>query len=261
MILHTPVPTLLDEYTRKHVGKAHLKILKQLREKLAAQKIKNWWAHTKTQQTDTLNQQYSHMLICGEDDWTEIPFSHRFRICEPLDEWWSAPALLSHITQQLNHADMNGPVITYPCSPFTRRPYDPVTLHRLKSKCKQLGLEIHPSVQFLLKSNRKSKFMLNKIFTKLVKYGDNEFNSREIMRSLRAWFEESLRYRLLNRKDSQNNYLGVWVPKKSSKTSFEVLFHFYDGIYPFVMNEDGYRTPNPIKAYMRTLLNDLKKEE
>ena len=75
--------------------------------------------------------------------------------------------------------------------------------------------------------------------------------SRQIINLL----EEKFRFRLLNKKDSQDNYTGIWVFNTESKSDFEIFYNYYDSLPIQIQNIYGQIYDNYEKIETKKLLD------
>jgi hypothetical protein len=147
------------------------------------------------------------------DSWKEIPQRYIIK----LDKYWDIRILVDILGNQLCASDMENPKPNLLHDPFTKRNYTKDELLTIKIKCIKESIEVYIGLKEILNN-------LNKY--NIIEYGfDNEL-SKNIIKIL----EKKLRFRIINNKNSQNNYNGLWVPKIESKSIFEYLYNIYQNI-------------------------------
>lgn len=257
-LLHTSIDDNIAYQlkTNGYIEEAGIQRLSVLRRNISARLIYKWWNVIVRKQTKYLDELYCHHLLLGEETWANVPYSHRFYIAYH-NEWWPISTLIGHVTQQLNHADMNGPCIMYPSSPFNRKPYMYSDIVRLTQQWWQLGNIVHCSLQTLvLPQNRR---VVLRCFERY-RISNTQYDpSRSIGRSICALFYQTLRYRIINATDSQRNYVGVWVYKNVPVSDFETVFRRWDSVRPFIFDQSNDLKKNPIKLFIATILQDYPK--
>lgn len=257
--LHTSVDqTINQELLQYRIRNDIIERLTRFRLNRMARSIWRWWVRRIDRHTRRLNNHYRHMLLFGEDDWQEVPFSARFYIPSH-DEWWDETSLIAHTTQQLNHADMNSPCVCYPSSPFTRIPYSQPDLSRLCRRRDMFDRSVPLSLRFLtLTQNRR----LIHACHRMIKHEPPSHQlSRRVSLQLQDVLRRKLRYQLVNMHDSQGNYVGHWIARTIPLSDFEVIFRCWDRTRPIIFDQFNEMVTNPIKHFLKTLLQAFPREQ
>lgn len=223
-----------------------------------ARRIYRWWKSRIQKHTNYLNTHYSHQLIFGESDWSEIPYRLRVYIKDH-DEWWNLYYIILHFKQQLNHSDMNGPSLTYPCSPYTRKPYSYQDIIRLCVLWMKLNLALHVSLNEFSKQRNKNIIIQCHKRLSTTRY-NIDTTCRLIGQTICNLFYQTLRFQIMNKTDSQENYIGEWVSKYKPLTKFEIAFRKWNNLRPYIFDQYNNLMENPLKGYMKTILNEFSEE-
>ena len=175
------------------------------------------------------------------------------------DEWWNDNSLIAHITQQLNHADMNAPSICYPSSPFTRRPYSRQDIVRLCDRQNQFERSVPLCLRFLILTQNRRQMLT---CYQMVTHGQASHRlTRNVSQQLCDILQKKLRYQLVNMHDSQGNFIGHWVTRTTPLSNFEVVFRCWDRTRPIVLNQFDEMVSNPVKHFLKTLLQAFPPEQ
>ena len=165
------------------------------------------------EQSNNLDDDFEYTLMDLMFSWKEVPYYKRIFIN---NEWWDIDILINFITTQLNSCDMENPYPVFPHSPFTRTPFSINDIVKLKKHIEDINMPINVALKvFLLAPIKK----LKKIYED-TKSSDNNFSH-----SLLNYLSNQLRFKIINKKNSQNCYTGHWTLKSDKKSSFE---HLYD---------------------------------
>ena len=203
--------------------------------------IQSKYKNSKNKITE-LDSKYNKYLIGGEYSWKEIPAKYRFKINK--NEMWDIRFLLKHFTQQLNHSDMGNCSPQFPSNPFTRNIYNYKELSKFKNKINNLLIELHISMHEFFKMN--IKLLLYKIEQR-----DNKYNY--LSQKLVNHFNKNLRFKNINYKDSQDNYIGHWTKNTIKKTTFELLHADWISCPPYIQDITG----NLINNIERQIFNEI----
>lgn len=144
------------------------------------------------------------------DSWEEVPEKYRLK----LTKWWDIRILMEIINNQLCTSDMNNPKPNFPFDPFTRMNFSPSDLDKIKNKIKELKLPVYIGLVEFLNCDYK------KIYS-------TKNTDHKTMLKLVSILEKKLRFRIINLKNSQDCYLGIWVNKKDKYSEFEKLLNLY----------------------------------
>ena len=186
---------------------------------------------------DMLNANFPHFLLEGQDSWTEINIINIIKVND--STYYDIYFLVNYLESSLNNSNMNQPYPIYPRCPFTRKMYNKSELQIIKNKIK--------------KNNKKMKNILI-IFFKLsyIRWYNytiktNKDNTTE---NIRKGFYKKMRYKLVNKLDSQNNFMGYWTHKNEINSIFEELYIEWVKIPPYlVIAGELYQNPEKKKFW------------
>lgn len=167
-------------------------------------------------QTSTLNQNCEQLMYIY-DDWNQIPLYRRVLLD---NNWWDVSSLISHFSHCLNSSNMNNPSPMYPSNPFNRIKFTKDGLIKLRQHLYLTMIEIPISVYIFL---------------------DMCLDRPEVNNTILDTFSNWLRFKIINYKDSQNCYQGVWVYKYTELSDFEILFQEWNNMpyQQMVVNHHG----------------------
>ena len=183
---------------------------------MAARIICNWFKrnHSKKKNPNWLNKHCGYLLIEGTDSWNEIPQKYIIQLGS--NKFWDVRMLCTCFSQQINSSDMGQSKINLLNNPFTRNMFTQYELKYIFHKIQQIPIKLElPLVTYFEYSIKKRNITKNKI---------------------RRLFYTKYRYKMLNYKDSQNNYVGKWVEKDTELSDFEMRYKEFIGIPPFSNN-------------------------
>lgn len=160
-----------------------------------------------------LDQKYDYCLMDIYSSWSEVPLYYQIQVD---DHWWHLELIIYHITNQLNQSNMENPYPVYPSDPFTRKPFSCKSILKIKDRIKLLNIDINIALNVLLNID---------FSTMQHCYIQSIENSNRFSRSLDLELKRYLRYKLINSKNSQNNFIGHWVSINEDKSTFE---NYYD---------------------------------
>lgn len=182
--------------------------------------------------TNELNRKYKHNLLDLYNSWDEIELSQRIIFA---NEVWVVNLLINHITNQLNHSNMENPYPIYPSNPFTRKLFSVMNLLTLKNRIISLHIKINLSLKILLSQTEK---------TLMIYYEEATANLTNFSSSLLDTLRKHLRFMLLHEKNSQSSYIGIWAPLNYPLTSFEKFYKQFTNIpYQLIIDDDIYDNP------------------
>lgn len=188
-----------------------------------------------------LDNKYSEYLINGELSWCEIESKYRFFINHEL---WDIRFLINHFSTQLNNSMSSEPSPKLPNNPFNRILYNYEILKKLKNRIHILNIEIPIQLDELFKLNKNDYY-------NLIKKEDYKYE-------LINRFMKNLRYQIINEKDSQNNYIGIWIKKNTCFSNFEHLYNEWKDISPYIASINNIMIPNPEKIFFEEILNSIE---
>ena len=170
-------------------------------------------------QNDLLDTKYEYTLMNLYDSWNDVNFSNK--IIMDNGEYWSVDIIINVISYQLNNSAMENPYPTYPNNPFNRKPFTPESLISLRNRLKQLQTPTNIALQLLL--SQKNNY-IKSIYNEVVR-SDDRFSHKLLL-----LFEKHFRFMIVNNKNSQNIYTGLWVNKKYPTTDFEKIYNIFKKI-------------------------------
>jgi hypothetical protein len=184
-----------------------------------------------------LDNEYNHNLMSIYDSWSETNFSDQIFID---GEYWDINILANIITYQLNNTTMENPYPSYPNNPFNRKPFTPEAISIIKTKIIKLNKCIHITLKALLSQSKK---YIEKIYNSITI--SNKLHSQNLSDLLKKKF----RFMIINNKNSQNLYNGIWVPKKYPQTEFEIIYNSLKNM-PYQIIYLGNIIENPQRQYI-----------
>ena len=193
-------------------------------------KCKNNYCHVhlKSQNLDSINitfldKNFKHNLMGLYESWDEIDKNEI--ICMD-NEYWEINTIATHFSFQLNNSNMENPYPIYPNSPFNRKIFSVDSLITLKNKLKELKRPVNIALKLLLNQSYET---LQSIHNNI---GTNNF-STDLVELLKS----NYRYMLINSKNSQDIFTGLWVQKKMPFTQFEKLYEYLNNMpYQIIIN-------------------------
>lgn len=151
-------------------------------------------------------------LLGIHDSWIYIPLE---RVIFTNNGYWDCIMLTDIIMYSLNKSLMENPYPQYPCDPYTKKYFMFESLVDLFELIKKLNIKVNISIIAFYEN-------LNDI----KKYID--INGYENITNFLIKIMSSMcRFKMINNKDSQNSYNGIWVDKTTQKSNFEYLFELY----------------------------------
>jgi hypothetical protein len=201
--------------------------------------------------SNELDVNYNYVLMGINDTWIEVPIIYRFY----LDNlWWDIRTLIKTFTIQLNQSELSNPYPMYPENPFNRNRISVNELLQFKQQMDLIknidnNIKIHVSLGTFLNFSEK---ILSKI--------RNEKDQYKLSTNIIKEFNNYLRYKMINNKDSQGRFSGCWVSRKTPLTPFETCYRACLAANMIIGNT--YLLLNT-PTYMRNLnkLNKFKTEE
>jgi hypothetical protein len=190
-------------------------------------------------------------LMSIYDSFEEVPKQYWYKIN---NKWWDIRILIEVLAGQLNATDMETPKPIYPHDPFNRKSYSISDLKNLKAQIKKLKLNINIALLNFLKGCT----TINK-FLKEKRYNLSQGCNFNLTCKIVDLFKRKLRFMLINKKNSQEQYMGIWINKNHKFSDFENIYYHYlsepDEYFEYDVSEDSlYALENPEKEYYRTLL-------
>lgn len=200
-----------------------------------------------------LDEQFIHGLIGLNDSWNEIPIIFW---CKFGNTWWDIRTLIRTLAMQLNQSELEKPLPIFPENPFTRQKFSVSELYCLRDHIQSLNQFVDPNelnVHISL-----TKFLsLPEKFLNSIRNDKSQYNvSTKIIHK----FSTTMRYKMINYKDSQGRYCGYWVKKSVQLSPFEKCYN--EIITATVMSNNIYVFFNtPIYRKIISNINRLTPEE
>ncbi len=200
--------------------------------------------------TKKLDSEFDHCLLSMDDSWASVPFTDRIYLD---NNWWNVRTILHHFAQQLNNSMMENPYPIYPSNPFNRSCLIPDDIMKLKAKVIELGIPVNIALKVLFQQSITSV----STFWQEADKSEEQFST-----SLLLVLGNSLRYRIINSKNSQDSYIGFWVFRKVPLTQFEKMYNHwvstpyqsYNAFYNIIVD-------NPEKEYLKHIMDYMPVEE
>ncbi len=203
-----------------------------------------------TAKNKLLNQKYDHYLMDMYSSWEEVPLPYQIKLD---DKWCHLELFIYHITSQLNHSDMENSYPIYPTDPFTRSSLSCDSILKLKERIKMLKIDVNVALNTLLNIDTT---ILQKCYIESLESCDR------FSRLLDSELRRCLRYRLINFRNSQNNFTGHWVPLKEDKSKFENLYDAWKNTPYQIIHPNTYEImPNFQKQHLYNLLTNSPIEQ
>ncbi len=170
-----------------------------------------------------LDEKFKHNLMGMYESWNEVDKNEI--ICMD-DDYWEIDTITSHFTYHLNNSNMENPYPIYPNSPFNRKIFSVNSLIILKNKLKELKKPVNIALKLLLNQSYET---LQSIYQNI--------NINNFSNDLLELFKSKYRYMLINSKNSQDIYTGLWVQNKMPLTQFEKLYESLNNMpYQLIVN-------------------------
>lgn len=194
-----------------------------------------------------LDSKYIYTLMNMYSSWAEIPLANQIFLN---DEMWAIDILVTHFTNQLNNCNMENPYPIYPNNPFTRAPFEIQDLIKLKNRLSYLNISINIALKLFLNL---SKNILTQCYNEAI-YDQDCYSNK-----LANLLINNFRFRILNNKNSQGSYIGIWVPKTSRLSKFELLYDDFKNC-PYQIIRRNYILPNQTKQHLQNLMESSASE-
>ena len=197
----------------------------------------------------SLDNKFNHNLLGIYDSWKDVDLKYHIKID---NEYWPIDILINHFGQQLNNSNMESQYPIYPSNPFTRKTFSIDALLKIKNRIKILKLRVNVALKILLNAPEKT-------LTKICKDASDHTNRHSQL--ITKYLDTYLRFKLINCKNSQFNYVGYWVRKITPLSSFECIYHDYRNI-PYQVYDSYHNTliSNPYRHYVETVINKSQAE-
>lgn len=228
--------------------------LNKIKEKICSRKIYNFINANKI---NYLDNKYNDYLIGGELSWCEI--DPKYRIYLNKKELWDIRFLVKHFATQLELCNSSLPSPQLPSNPFNRKIYSYHNIVKIYNKLLLLN-DIDIPIQLRL-------FFENcdTIFDEIISKNQKLLNvsddsSNQCIFNLVNYFNKYMRFRIINKTDSQDNYIGKWVCKNEEVSIFEHLYNEWNNLPPYIAQVGNTLIENPEKAFFKEILNSCTSE-
>lgn len=221
-------------------GVYHSDIISNITSQIVVKRINNMI----DKENKRLDNSVEHNLLGVVDTWAEVPM---YRRCVLDGETFDSTIIAKHFTSQLNSSVMENPLPMYPSNPFNKQLITPESLYKLKSQIDNTH-DMFNILYTFLSLNVKS-------------YYDEALRSTNgSCKSLISKFNNSYRYKILNCKNSQDIYTGVWIDKNTVKSQFELMYEQYVNTPFQIVDCYGDIVTNPRKIYLKRVLDSMPSE-
>ena len=165
-----------------------------------------------------LDEQFIHGLIGLNDSWSEVPFIYW---CKFGNTWWDIRTLVRTLAMQLNQSELEKPLPIFPENPFTRQKFSVEELYGLRDNILSLQKLVDPN-DFNVHISLTKFLSLPEKFLNSIRNDKSQYNvATKIIRK----FSTTMRYKMINYKDSQGRYCGYWVKKSVQLSPFEKCYN------------------------------------
>lgn len=188
---------------------------------------------------------YYENLMCIYDSFQEVPLNYLVYIDNKI---WDIRLLIENWGNLLTSSEMQNSSPIFPSNPFTRKNLSIEDIKNVIECVKSNNIKLYSPLKYLFLN-------LNKI-----NLFDSFNTNSELSKKIIELLNEKFRFRLLNKKDSQDNYIGLWVYKNEIKSDFEIFYEYYDSIPIQVQDIYGQIFDNYEKIHTKKLLDNYPKE-
>jgi hypothetical protein len=188
---------------------------------------------------------YKENLMCIYDSFGEIPIQYLVYIDNKL---WDIRLLLDQWSQLLCATEMQNSSPVYPSNPYTRKNINQEDIKNILKSLKINKLKVYTPLRYFFENYNKISMSVN-------------YNTDyELKKQLINLLEEKFRFRLLNNKNSQDAYTGIWVDKYEKLSDFEIFYDYYDKMPMQIQTPYGGPIDNYEKIEVKKLLDKYPKE-
>jgi len=192
------------------------------------------------------NYQYENLMSIYES-FEEIPIENLIYLDNKI---WDINLLAYQWANLLCSTEMQNSSPIFPSNPFTRKNINFDDIKNILNILKINKIKIYKPLKYLLENSYR-------IINDTIEY-NTDFNlSRKIINIL----EEKFRFRLLNIKNSQDCYIGIWIDKCIQKSDFEIFFDYYDKLPMQIHGFYGEIIDNYEKTETKCMLDNYPKEK
>lgn len=167
---------------------------------------------------ESLDTNNIYNLLGLNDSWRDIDIMYWIKLD---DTMWDIRTISRTFAMQINQSELSNPCPIFPENPFTRKKIGVTELFYLRDRLDVLKtidkkLEINIALESFLKFP--AKFLENL---------SNDKNQYSVTTKVVEKLSKTLRYKMINYKDSQGRYCGYWVKKETPKSIFEKYYDEY----------------------------------
>jgi len=162
---------------------------------------------------------YHENLMCIYDSFAEIPLKYLVTFDNKI---WDVRLLCEQWAHLLCSSDMQNASPIFPSNPYTKKNIMKEDINNIILCLKINKHKIYKPLKYLL--NNINSININSI--NINSYNTDSKLKQEIVSLLNKKF----RFRLICNKNSQDNYIGVWVNIREKLSDFEVYYRYYESI-------------------------------
>lgn len=227
--------------------KINMKIIKDNKNKLI--KLKNKLNNLYKKKYVKLIDKYNNEnLLNIYENFNEVQLEHLIYLDNKI---WDINLLIDLWANFLCSTEMQNSSPIFPSNPFTRKNINSEDVKNIINSLKFNKIKIYSPLKYLL---------LN--FNRVIDNNDVKYNTdNKLKRKIANLLEEHFRFRLLNIKNSQDNYIGIWVDKYFPLSDFEVFFDYYDKLPIQAENIYGEIVDNYEKIQTKNLLDNYPSDK
>lgn len=156
--------------------------------------------------------QFEYTLMDIYNSWKDINLENIIKID---GEYWDLNIIINIMAYCINNSNMENPYSTYPSNPFTRKLFSVEALLKIKKKILELKKQIHVSLKI---------FLNQPIETHIKIYKEASQSHDGFSKQIIDLLKKKLRFMIINSKNSQDLYTGMWIRKNFPLTKFEALY-------------------------------------
>ena len=164
---------------------------------------------------------------------------------------WDINLLLNLWGNLLCSTEMQNALPIFPANPFTKKNISINDFKNILNLIKINKIKLYEPLKYLFINYQK---IFDFIFDN---YNTNKLLSQHLINII----NEKYRFKLLNIKNSQDCYIGIWVDKNKPLSDFEVFFDYYDKLSIQILSPYGNIYDNPEKIQIKNLLDKYPKED
>jgi len=188
-----------------------------------------------------LDEKYSENLMSLYDSFIDVPMKYLIVIESKV---WDIRILLDSWAHLLCSTEMQQPSPIFPANPFTRKNINYNDICCIKNIIERTKLKIYGPLKYLLENIKNTDVYTN--------YNTDNNLSAKIINIL----EQKYRFKLLNIKNSQDCYTGIWINKIYPQSDFEVFYNYYDTISFQIIDPYGNVQDNYEKKEVKNMLDN-----